>query len=158
MPTVMRIGGLRVVTTGEGFMARRDELEEATERGAARRKRGPTALAAQYDRRTGRVLVRLSTGLDLGFAPRDVQGLEKARPADLASIEISPSGLGLHFPSLDADLYLPALLEGFRGSKKWMAAWVDRGQGRGTHIEAKSRSSRASASAGRVRKSGSARR
>ena len=36
--------------------------------------------------------------------------------------EISPSGLGIHFPRLDADLYIPALLEGFLGSKRWMAS------------------------------------
>jgi hypothetical protein len=36
--------------------------------------------------------------------------LETARPADLAVIEISPTGLGLRFPVLDADTYVPALL------------------------------------------------
>jgi len=46
----------------------------------------------------------------------------RARPAQLAGIEISPSGLGLHFPQLDANLYLPALLEGFLGSRQWMAS------------------------------------
>ncbi|MET0265438.1 MAG: DUF2442 domain-containing protein [Duganella sp.] len=50
------------------------------------------------------------------------RGLENARPADLADAEISPSGLGVHFPRIDADIYLPALLEGFLGSKRWMAA------------------------------------
>jgi hypothetical protein len=49
------------------------------------------------------------------------QGQEGARPAQLANIEISPSGLGLHFPQLDADLYLPALLQGFLDSRQWMA-------------------------------------
>jgi hypothetical protein len=44
--------------------------------------------------------------------------LEKAHPADLVDAEISPSGLGVHFPKLDADLYIPALLEGFLGSKR----------------------------------------
>jgi hypothetical protein len=48
--------------------------------------------------------------------------LEHARAAQLDPIEISPSGFGIHFPKLDADLYLPALLEGFLGSKKWMAS------------------------------------
>ena len=32
------------------------------------------------------------------------------------------SGLGIHFPLLDADLYLPALLEGFLGSQRWAAS------------------------------------
>ena len=81
----------------------------------------PTAVAARYDRRVGRVVIALSNRLEVGFKPHDVQGLETARPAQLADIEISPSGLGLHFPQLDADLYLPALLQGFLGSRQWMA-------------------------------------
>jgi len=36
--------------------------------------------------------------------------LENAHPADLAGAEISASGLGVRFPKLDADLYIPALL------------------------------------------------
>ncbi|HZS28339.1 MAG TPA: hypothetical protein VFB76_14000 [Candidatus Angelobacter sp.] len=40
----------------------------------------------------------------------------------MQEIEISPSGFGIYFPKLDADLYLPAILEGLLGSKKWMAA------------------------------------
>lgn len=110
-------------------MGHRDEFDEADARGAHRRTAGPTALTARYDRRIGRVVVRLSTGLDLAFSPRDVQGLETAKLADLEAIEISPSGLGLHFPRIDADLYLPALLEGSLGSERWMAA--RRGQGGG---------------------------
>lgn len=103
-------------------MARRDEFDEANARAAARRGAAPWAVSARYDRRIGRVMVRLSSGLDVAFAPGQVQGLEKARPGDLAAIEISPSGQGLHFPKLDADLYLPALLEGLLGSRHWMAA------------------------------------
>jgi len=38
-----------------------------------------------------------------------------------ADIEISPAGLGLHWRRLDADLYVPALLQGVFGSKSWMA-------------------------------------
>ena len=40
---------------------------------------------------------------------------------DLADIEISPAGLGLHWPCHAADLYVPALLQGVFGSKRWMA-------------------------------------
>jgi len=103
-------------------MAGKSEFDRANARMAERRKSGPIAIAARYDRRIGRVVIGLSSGLEVAFAPRDAQGLEAARPADLDPIEISPSGLGLHFPKLDADLYLPALLEGFLGSKSWAAA------------------------------------
>ena len=93
----------------------------ADARAAARLATQPTAVNARYDRRVGRVVVGLSSGLEIAFKPHDAQGLQDARPAQLADIEISPSGLGLHFPQLDADLYLPALLQGFLGSRSWMA-------------------------------------
>ena len=54
--------------------------------------------------------------------PQDAQGLEDATPEQLRQIEISPSGFGIHFPKLDADLYIPALLEGFFGSRNWIAS------------------------------------
>ena len=73
------------------------------------------AVAARYDRRRSRVVVRLNTGLELAFPPALAEGLADAAPADLAEIEISPAGLGLHWPKLDADLYIPALLQGMFG-------------------------------------------
>jgi len=82
----------------------------------------PTAVSAHYDRENGRVVIRLSSNLDVSFSPNDAQGLEGAAPSQLYEIEITPSGLGLHFPKLDADLYLPAILQGFLGSRKWMAS------------------------------------
>ena len=98
------------------------EFEAANRRGAAKKAAFPAAVAVRYDRRIARVVISLASGLEIAFSPRDAQGLENARPADLAGAEISPSGLGVRFPKLDADLYIPALLEGFLGSKRWMAS------------------------------------
>ncbi len=67
-------------------------------------------------------MVELSSKVAVSFRLGDAQGLERAKAADLAEIELSPSGFGIHFPRLDADFYVPALLEGFLGSRKWMAA------------------------------------
>lgn len=97
-------------------------FEAANRRGAAKKAAFPAAVAVRYDRRISRIVISLASGLQIAFAPRDVQGLENAHPADLVDAEISPSGLGVHFPKLDADLYIPALLEGFLGSKRWMAS------------------------------------
>ncbi|MBK8754809.1 MAG: DUF2442 domain-containing protein [Candidatus Competibacteraceae bacterium] len=102
---------------------------------------GPTAVAARYDRRIHRVVVRLNTGLEIAFSPGWAQGLEHAHWQQLTPIEISPSGLGLHFPQLDADLYLPALLEGVFGSKSWMAAQLG-AQGGRARSAVKTRASR----------------
>ena len=110
----------------------KDGIEAANERAAARLAQTPTAVAARYDRRIGRLVIDLSTGLSIAFKPHDAQGLEAAKPGQLAKIEISPSGFGLHFPDLDADLYLPGLLEGFLGSRRWMAAQLGKTGGRST--------------------------
>ena len=86
----------------------------------------PAAVAVRYDRLNARLVISLSSGVNVSFPPKLVQGLEAAKPADLTDAQISPSGLGVHFPKLDADLYVPALLNGFFGSRRWMAAQNDR--------------------------------
>jgi hypothetical protein len=96
------------------------DFEAAVARGKARQS-GPHAESAHYDRERDRVIVRLSTGVELGLRPRDVEGLEKASPEELSEIEIEAVGMGLHWPRIDADLYVPALLEGVLGSRRWMA-------------------------------------
>jgi len=105
---------------------RKEEIEAAYERAVARLGRTATVAAAHYDRGTGRVVIDFSSGLSMAFKPQDAQGFEHAKPEQLRKIEISPSGLGLHFPVIDADVYLPALLEGFLGSRRWMAARLGR--------------------------------
>ena len=77
----------------------------------------PAAVAVRYDRRIARLVISLSSGVDVSFPPKLVQGLEAAKPVDLTDAQISPSGLCVHFPKLDADLYVPALLESFLGSQ-----------------------------------------
>ena len=101
-------------------MAADDEFATAVMRARRRQRKMPTAVAARYDRRARRIVVQLSSGMDNSFAPRDAQGLANAEPDELDEIEISPSGFGIHFPILDADLCLPGLLEGQLGSRRWM--------------------------------------
>jgi hypothetical protein len=120
---------------------RDDELEAANRRGVDRLRKAPVATGVRYDRRIGRIVIDLSSGLEIAFRPHDVQGLEHARPDQLREVEISPSGLGIHFPRLDADLYLPALLEGFLGSKRWMAAEMGKVGGKAS-TEAKAAAAR----------------
>jgi len=102
------------------------QFERANQRARELRAGAPRAVAARFDRRTGRIVIELNSGLEVGFLPQMAEGLEQASPAELEQIEITPSGYGIHFPKLDADLYLPTLLQGFYGSKKWMAAGLGR--------------------------------
>jgi hypothetical protein len=97
-------------------------FEDANRRGKAKKAAFPAVLAVRYDRRIARIVISLASGLDIAFSPRHAQGFENAGPADLVDAEISPSGLGVHFPRIDADIDIPALLEGFLGSKRWIAA------------------------------------
>jgi hypothetical protein len=133
-----------------------DELniEAANRRMQMTQQRGPVAVAARYDRRLKRVFVTLQSGLALAFRPVDVEGLEQATAQQLAVIEISPSGLGLYFPAIDADVYLPGLVAGAFGSAQWMAAKMGATGGQ-SRTPAKIAASRANgAKGGRPRKAG----
>lgn len=105
------------------------EFGRAEARMRAQRRAG-YAVSARYDRRSARVIVGLSTGVQVAFPPHLAEGLAEGSPSDLAQIEISPAGLGLHWPKLDADVYVPALLQGVFGSKSWMARQLGAAGGR----------------------------
>src|ERR1700688_4995482 len=107
----------------------------------------PRAVSARCDREKRRVEIQLSTNLHVSFSPRDAQGLEKATPSQVQEIQISPSGFGIHFPKLDADLYLPAILQGFLGSRKWMASRLGHAGGK-SRSAAKKKASRANGKLG----------
>lgn len=102
----------------------------------------PTVISARYNRRIGRIVIVLNTGLEIAFKPNDAQGLECARPAQLAKIQLLPSGFGIHFPDLDIDLHLPSLLDVFLGSKRWMAVEMGKAGGSATSL-AKANAARA---------------
>jgi hypothetical protein len=128
-------------------MASRDDFDRANERAKDLRARIPQAVSAHYDRKTGRIVIELSSKLAVSFSPADVEGLDGARPSQLTEIELSPSGFGIHFPAIDADLYVPGLLEGFLGSQAWMASKLGQIGGR-SRSKAKKTASRANGKLG----------
>ena len=97
-----------------------EEYEAATRAGEAFRRANPWAVSAHYDAARGRIVVELSSGLEIAFRPEDAQGLEHATPEQLAEVEVLGVGYGLHWESLDADVYVPALLKGITGTAAWM--------------------------------------
>jgi Protein of unknown function (DUF2442) len=92
---------------------------KASERGRRLLLRGPLATAARYE--AGRIHVELNNGCAFVFPVAHAQGLAGAKVTQLRRIEVAASGLGLHWPMLDADLYVPALVKGVLGTKQWMA-------------------------------------
>lgn len=113
--------------------------ELTTEQFKAAEARGKARLEGPRGR--NRIIVKLTTDIELGFAASTVEGLQNATIEDLKAVEVEAFGLGMHFPTIDADLYVPALLEGILGSKRWMAARLATAGGR-SRTSAKTAASR----------------
>jgi Protein of unknown function (DUF2442) len=117
---------------------------KATEQGQRLLARGPLATAARYE--AGRIHVELNNGCAFEFPVEQAEGLAGAKVSDLRTIQILAAGLGLHWPKLDADLYVPSLVKGVLGTKQWMAEIG--GAGGRTTSAAKAQSSRANGKLG----------
>ncbi|WP_353198015.1 DUF2442 domain-containing protein [Sandarakinorhabdus sp.] len=129
------------------------EIAAATAAGLAELDVLPRAASARYDAGSGRVMVELANGCLFAFPARLVQDLAGASDADLAVIDIGPHGLGLSWPAIDADIWLPALVNGVFGTRRWMAGEMGR-KGGAVRSPAKTAAARSNGSkGGRPRKS-----
>jgi uncharacterized protein DUF2442 len=125
----------RVVTTNS-------EIDRAIAR-AKERGDAPLVTEAEYKSATNLdlLILKLSDGHRCVIPREDLQGLQSATKEQIADIEILGGGTGLHWPALDVDLYVPSLLQGIYGNRRWMAKIGQRG-GLAT-TAAKKRASRA---------------
>lgn len=131
--------------TDAGFAA-------ALARGREMIKSEPRAVAARYDRETGRVAVDLANGCTYIFPAELVQELQGADVEALSDVLIDGAGFNLHWPEIGADLHVPALVAGVFGTRDWMAREWARTAGRAT-TPAKAAAARANgAKGGRPRK------
>lgn len=96
------------------------DFEAAEARGRRMLETEPRAAAARYDPATGRIAVDLVDGCSYAFPARFVQDLQGASEDDLADVEVDGAGFNLHWPALDVDLLVPALLAGIFGTREWM--------------------------------------
>lgn len=108
------------------------QAEGAEARGRAMLESEPRAVAARYSRKTGRVTVDLANGCAYVFPTELVQELSDASPDALVDVEVDGAGFNLHWPKLDADLYVPALVAGVFGTRDWMSKAMARQAGRKT--------------------------
>ncbi len=118
---IERVKKVRVVTTNAS-------IARANARGRKLRE-GPLAKAVEYRSEPALdvFILKLTDGSRRIFPREDLQGLESGTPSQLGRVEIVGGGTGLHWPDLDADLYVPALLQGIYGTKLWMAKIGSRG-------------------------------
>ena len=106
------------------------ELEAAEARGEEAMRTQPRAASARYDPDTGRVVVELVNGCTHIFPAALAQELHGADDEALAGAVVDGVGFNLHWPALDADLYVPALVAGVFGTRDWMAREWARTAGR----------------------------
>ena len=123
------------------------QFESTEARGRVALETEPRATAARYNRKTGRVTFDLMNGCTYVFPSHLVQDLSDASPEDLDTIEVDGVGFNLHWPKLDADLYVPALVAGVFGTRDWMSKAMARQAGRST-TPAKAAAARANGAKG----------
>ena len=56
------------------------------------------------------LILKMNDGHRVCIPREDLEGLQTASRQDVANVEILGRGTGLHWPALDLDLYVPALL------------------------------------------------
>jgi uncharacterized protein DUF2442 len=111
----------------------------------------PLAKTAVYIANLKVLMVGLTNGRRLFLPIEDLQGLQNATAKQLQNIEILGQGTGINFPDIDAGFYVPSLIEGVYGNRRWMSELGKRGGSART--EAKQIASRANgAKGGRPRK------
>jgi len=81
----------------------------------------PVAQTVEHVPELNLLIVGLSNGRRLVLPVEDVQGLEKANHEQIKNHELLGRGTGIHFSELNVDLYVPALIEGVYGNRRWMA-------------------------------------
>src|SRR5215217_148040 len=86
------------------------QITAARARDARERAAGRRAISASYDATNGRIMVELTSGYLFGFPARSIPALTEASDTQLADVEVSPGGGGLHWDALDVDLSVPGLL------------------------------------------------
>jgi hypothetical protein len=85
------------------------------------------AVRVEYEKKADAVTLHLDDGVKISIPRVLLQGLEKARPAEVATMKILGRGTGIHWPQLDVDHYVPGLLNHIFGTSCWMAELGRRG-------------------------------
>lgn len=91
------------------------QVPAARRREARARAAGRRATSVRYDGATHRILVELSNGYLFGCPVDAVPALAGASADQLAAVEVSPGGSGLHWEALDVDLSVAGLVSSSLG-------------------------------------------
>lgn len=109
------------------------EISRARQAGLTAREKELRAVAVRYDPESATIVVDLNNGCFFGVPYQKLEGLETATQEQIEEVEISPSGYGLHWESLDVDLAVSEMVRGLFGTKAWMSQIAHHG-GKSTSI------------------------
>ena len=129
----------------------RERFKAARARGDARAEDPSAVVDAHYDRASDAVWLVFRGGGSMTIPRRFIPGLEGQPGSALESVSVSPAGDALLWNSLDADVYVPGLVERAFGHKLFAAAAGRRGGRRRSKAKAAA-SRRNGAKGGRPRK------
>jgi hypothetical protein len=137
--------GERIMTKAARMITTDAEIDTAI--GKAKLLDGePLATTAQYIPTFKVLIVGLTNGRRLVLPIEDLQGLETATAKQLRNVEILSLGTEINFPDIDLGFYVPSLIEGVYGNRRWMSELGKRGGQAKT--EAKQIASRANGAKG----------
>jgi hypothetical protein len=106
------------------------EFEAIATRTAEENALRPRAIHVAFLPERHRVWIEMTNGLEVTFDPSRHQELVGATPEQLTQVEVSGRGSAIYFPQLDASIYIPGLLQGLTGTKRWMAQQLGREGGK----------------------------
>jgi hypothetical protein len=133
----------------------RERFQAARARGEARAQDASALVDARYDRTTDAVILTFRGGGSMSIPRLVIPGLERQPASVLTAMTLSPAGDALLWPSIDADVYVPGLVERAFGTRLFAAAAGRRGGTKRTKAKVAA-AKRNGAKGGRPRKSVSA--
>lgn len=110
----------RVITTDA-------EIDAAIQRANAYEPYRPKAVSAKYLPDSDAIDIGFASGVNLIIPRRLLQFLESAKSAELGRVRVEDFGTVLNWPGLDVQHYVPGLLEGVFGTRRWMSEIGRRG-------------------------------
>ena len=105
----------------------RERYARARARGEARAQHPSAVVAARYEPDGDLIDLTFAGGGAMAIPRKAVPGLERATPATIESVVVSPAGDALSWPALDVDIYVPGLVERVFGTRLFAAATGRRG-------------------------------
>jgi Protein of unknown function (DUF2442) len=107
--------------------ADRDRFQAARARGQARAQDASALVDAHYDSESDAVVLLFQGGGSMTIPRHAIPGLERQPASALESMRVSPAGDALLWPAIDADVYVPGLVERAFGNRLFAAAVGRRG-------------------------------